>query len=275
MELKNASLIISFYNNIDFLKLTLAGFERQTYNDFEIIIADDGSSNEIVEKLNLIIQNSDLDIKHVWHKDEGWRKNIILNKAIIKSNSDYLIFIDGDCIPHKSFIEEHVLNKRKGYFLAGRRVNLSKYISNKLTNEKILDGYLEKRYLLLSFLLKVINKGTHIENGVYIKSKFIRKRINQKDKGILGSNFSLFKEDLLAVNGFDERYIHPAAGEDTDLEYRLRNYGIKCKTVKHLAIQYHLFHKKLKRNKENLIILNENIRNKVTYTPFGIKKNKD
>ena len=272
MEKIEVSVIISFYNNFKFLELVFAGFERQTNKNFEILLADDGSKKEIIEKIEYYIKRSSLNIRHIWHEDQGWRKNAILNKAIQAAESDYIIFIDGDCIPHKSFINEHFVNKQKNTILAGRRSNLSKFISDKLTYKNVKNGILERKFALTGLLLKSITGGSHLENAIYFKNNFIRKKINKKDRGVLGSNFSLYKSDIVEVNGFDERYTKPAVGEDTDLEYRLRNAGKKVKTVKHLAIQYHLFHKKLERDKTNLDYLNQVIENKTTYTPYGINK---
>lgn len=266
------SIIISFYNNFKFLELVLAGFERQSYKNFEILIADDGSNQEIINKLKSYISISPLHIKHIWHEDLGWRKNMILNKAVIESASDYLIFVDGDCIPHKNFVNEHFINRETNTILAGRRSNLSKYVSERLTYQNVKSGSLERKFAIIGFLFKSIIGGSHLENAIYFNNKNIRKRLNKKDKGVLGSNFSLFKKDILDVNGFDERYVKPAVGEDTDLEYRLRNAGKKVKTVKHLAIQYHLFHKKLERDKANMEYLYQVIENKTTYTPYGIKQ---
>ena len=45
------SLIIAFYNRPDYLALVLAGLARQTMNDYEVIIADDGSDEETLSQL--------------------------------------------------------------------------------------------------------------------------------------------------------------------------------------------------------------------------------
>ncbi len=272
MEKFDVTVVISFYNNFRFLELVLAGFERQSFKNFEILIADDGSNEEIINKLKSYISTTPLHIRHIWHEDLGWRKNMILNKAIMESNSDYLIFVDGDCVPHKNFVSEHYMNKEMNTILAGRRSNLSKYVSEQLTYNNVKNGSLERKFAIIGFLFKSFIGGSHLENAIYFSNKNIRKRLNKKDKGVLGSNFSLFKKDILDVNGFDERYLKPAVGEDTDLEYRLRNAGKKVKTVKHLAIQYHLFHKKLERDKANMEYLNQVIENKTTFTPYGINK---
>jgi glycosyltransferase involved in cell wall biosynthesis len=267
-----ATIILSFYNKPDILKLVLAGFERQSEKAFEIVIADDGSNTDAVKALERIIQSSPLQIQHVWHKDEGWRKNIILNKAIVAAKSPYLIFVDGDCIPHRHFVKEHLNAREEGFILTGRRVLLSKNISEFLSFNKVRNGWLEKLLFPWMLIERVAGKGQFVENALYFKYDWIRKRINNKRKGLLGSNFSLHKSDMLVVNGFDERYLAPYVGEDTDLEYRLRKHGFKFRHLKHLAIQYHLFHPRLEFNNENHALLQENMQRSSGYTPFGIVK---
>lgn len=266
-----ASIIIAFYNRIDFLQLILAGFERQTFMDFEIVIADDGSSEESVSELKKIIKGSPLNIKHVWHEDRGFRKNKIMNKALLESSTDYLIFIDGDCIPHKEFVREHFENKGKGLCLTGRRVNLSEKISSKLTSEIIKKGYLEKNFF--TFLFSGISgHSNYIEKGIYIKSKILRELLNKKNRGLLGCNFSIHKNDLLSINGFDERYEGPAIGEDSDIQFRLELSNIKIKSLANTAIQFHLYHKIQTRSETNLELFKEVQKSRISYTPFGINK---
>jgi cellulose synthase/poly-beta-1,6-N-acetylglucosamine synthase-like glycosyltransferase len=208
----------------------------------------------------------------MWHKDKGWQKNIILNKAIVAASSEYAIFIDGDCIPHRHFIKEHLLAKEKNLVLTGRRVLLSERISEFLTVNKVRRGFLERMLLPWMILEQLFGNGQFVENAIYFKWKWIRKRINKKDRGLLGSNFSIHKVDLLAINGFDERYLSPYIGEDTDLEYRLRLTGCRFKHLKHLAIQYHYFHPRLEFNDSNYSIFNDNKQRGTAYTPFGIMK---
>jgi len=270
--LPKVSLIVSFYNKIDIFKLVLAGLERQSFKEFEVIIADDGSKVEVVNELRQIISSSKLNIIHLWHEDLGWRKNIALNNAIIKSKADYLVFIDGDCIPHKHFIKEHYLARQQNVMLAGRRVYLSERVSRILKPAYVKHGFLENLFVPLMIIDRLLGKGSYIEYALYIRSKWLRKKINNKDRGILGSNFSIHKQDILAINGFDERYTSPYLGEDTDLEYRLRLNGIKVKTLKFLAIQYHFYHERLVNTKQNESIFEDTLKNKYVYTPYGIKK---
>ena len=95
------SLVIMVYNDIKTLTLTFESLKIQTEKDFEVIIADDGSNSDFVSKLQKLISEANFKVKHIWHEDNGWQKEIVMNKAIVASESDYIIFIDGDCIPHK------------------------------------------------------------------------------------------------------------------------------------------------------------------------------
>ena len=267
----SASIIISFYNKTDYLKAVLAGFERQTHKKFEILIADDGSKASVVDEVKKIIAASPLTIKHVWHVDNGWQKNKILNRAIKKSKYAYLIFIDGDCIPHKAFVHEHLINSESNAILAGRRVFLSEKFTNSLKTNQIKNGYLENIFRL--FLMKSISWYL----GIYL-GKFSIKKIILRKKGrhVKGCNMSLYKEALFLINGFDERYVHPTIGEDDDIECRLKNAGFYVKNLKYLAIQYHLHHKLLSRemNHENKKLITVVMKQKTISTPYGLNQEK-
>ena len=194
-----------------------------------------------------------------------------LNQAILTSESDYLIFIDSDCVPHSKFVEEHLNERENSTVLTGRRVNLSQNISNQLTELSIKNGSLENQYL------KIIDDGLFgksydVEKGFYLENKFLRKTLNKKYRGLLGCNFSLHKKDLLDINGFDERYEAPSIGEDSDVEFRLSLNGVKVKSLNNIAVQYHLYHKIQERLQKNLDLFEEVKKNKLAFTPFGLKK---
>jgi len=267
----NTSVIAAFYNKLDYLKLVLAGFERQAEKNFELIIADDGSKEEVVAEIKKIQSNYSYPIKHIWQEDKGFRKNKILNKAVIESVSDYLIFIDADCIPHKAFIEGHLSFSDKNTSLTGRRVNLSYKITNRLSEDNVRNGFLENNYLAL-IIDGLFGESFYVEKGLYLKNKFLLNYFNKKSRGLLGCNFSLYKEDLLKINGFDERYEAPSIGEDSDVQFRLELLGVKIKSVNHAAVQYHLYHKLQERPFQNLQLFEEVKKDQISYTPFGLKK---
>jgi glycosyltransferase involved in cell wall biosynthesis len=268
-----ASLIISFYNNVEYLKLIAAGLERQSFRDFEIIIADDGSNQESINEIEKLSSKLPFPLKHVWQEDKRFRKNKILNKAVSAASSDYLVFIDGDCVPHSLFIKEHYEHKKEGTCFTGRRVNLSPKITSLLTEANIKNGYLENRTIAL-VMDGLFGKSFDVEKGIYTSNPIVRNLLNMKKRGILGCNFSLYKNALLKINGFDERYENPSVGEDSDIQYRLELIGIKIKSLKYMAIQYHLYHERQHHPQENLDLFAKVKLSAVPFTPFGIIREK-
>jgi len=265
------SLIISFYNQAGPFELVLASLQQQRFKDFEVIIADDGSSKESTERLNTLIDRSELKFKYVHQEDKGFRRSKILNNAVMESDAEYLMFIDPDCILHPRCMEEHFKHRENKVVIAGRRVDLSPVLSTRLSPELILDGWLWGKYrmpLLLDGLRKP--DKTRREFGIY-KTRLIRSLLNRKEKGILGSHFSLHRKDFIDVNGFDERFTH-YGGEDTDLDYRLRRNGVKMKTLKHIAIQYHIYHPISSPDHTIMEVLQSNNQKGISFTPYGIVK---
>ncbi|PWD99424.1 glycosyltransferase [Marinilabilia rubra] len=267
----NASIIISFYNDFSTLKTLLEAFEKQSEPNFEVVIADDGSKEEVVSQIKQIINCYPFRIQHVWQEDSGFRKTRILNKAIVASKSDYLVFIDGDCIPHKHFVKDHLVFRSPDIIIAGRRVNISESLKQHFLKEQIK----EKSPLL--FFLRLIwdsitGKTRDIEKGIRVPIKFINKKFGKFNRGILGANFSLYKSALIEINGFDMRYEKPFVGEDTDLEYRLRLTGKKVFSPRFRAVQYHFIHNRQNRisETENLEILKKTKETQQAFTPLGI-----
>ena len=272
MRVFPVSVVISFYNKIEYLNLILAALERQSFRDFEVVIADDGSRPDVVGAIRSIMEHSPLSIQHVWHEDKGFRKTRIFNEAIRKSRSTYLIFMDGDCIPHWRFVEEHYRNREARVLLAGRRVYLSEKLSRSLDAEKIRKGYLEGKFLMDLLVDGIFGKSTHVIKGIYIRNKSVRRFLNRAMKGVLGSNFSVHKTDLEAINGFDERYEAPAVGEDSDIEVRFLWNNVEIRMVKNMAVQYHIHHKKLPRPQQNLEIFEQVKKEKRAFTPYGLRQ---
>jgi len=267
----HASVIISVYNRFDYLQLVMAGLERQSLWDFEVVIADDGSNDKFVERLNKLTSLLSFPVIHVRHEDKGFRKNKILNQAVVAANSNFLVFMDGDCVPHSEFLNEHSRYSRLGRCLTGRRVNLSEKFTRQLNPELVRNGYLEKNTIKL-IADGLFGKTNYVEKGIYVKNKSLRDALNKKNRGLLGCNFSIYKEDLLKINGFDERYEAPSIGEDSDIQYRLELAGTRIKSLNNIAVQYHLYHELQKRPQENLDLFNKVKASRLAVTPFGIKQ---
>lgn len=267
-----ASLIISVYNNIEILKLVLAGVSRQTYKNFEVLIADDGSGEKMKGFIDHYQKSAIFPIKHIWQDDIGFRKNRILNEAIKYATTDYIIFIDGDCIPHKNFIESHINEKQPNSVLCGSRVMLSQNYSESLLANNVQNGKIEKfSFQLVMDALR--GRASRLEDG--IRCRLLSKFHRRKKARILGSNFSIEKSLLEKINGFDERYEGPGLGEDSDIEFRLGLLGVEFKSVRNIAILYHLYHKKTLELNDNWKIYNDT---KLRNTPVclnGIERRYD
>jgi len=182
-----------------------------------------------------------LPITHLWHEDIGWRKNKILNDAIRASKSEYMVFIDGDCLPEKNFLLDHLREKEDKRILLGRRVEMSERWSSLLTLDKVLSGKFEK-IGFAELLDGIKGEALRLEDRIRISNHLLRKISFQHANRILGSNFSVHKADLIAINGFDEMYDGPGHGEDSDIQYRLSLIGVEGKSLRHLAIQFHVYH---------------------------------
>jgi glycosyltransferase involved in cell wall biosynthesis len=235
------SLIIAVYNKPEILRLVLAACNRQSLPDFEVIIADDGSGPGIRALLEEAQRQYPFPIQHLWHEDQGWRKNTMLNNAIRSSQTEYLVFIDGDCIPARDFMLDHWNEREPRKALMGRRVETSRRWSDALTLERVESGAYEH---LGWEEIKDGLKGSslRVEDGVRIRSAFLRTVLLRNVRGMLGSNFSVAREHLVAINGFDELYDGPGCGEDSDVQYRLSLIGVTGKSMRNLAIQYHVHH---------------------------------
>ena len=238
----NAKLTIvsAVYNRSRLLHYQFAALQRQTFKEFDVIIADAGSGKEMADVVNEAKRTMPFRIKHLWHADKGWRKNTMLNDAIRESTTEYLVFIDGDCLPAKDFLYDHYSHREHGKVLLGRRVEHGERWAKSLTVESVRSGDFE-RYTLADAFDALRGKSVRLEHGIRISNPFIRKFVEKSD-AMLGCNFSTFKEHLIAVNGFDEDYNGPGLGEDSDIFYRIGNLGVSGKSLRNLAIQYHVWH---------------------------------
>jgi len=267
-----ASIIISTYNQPIWLQKVLWSYEQQSEKNFEIIISDDGSNQETKQIIDAFTKSSNLKIKHIWQEDNGFRKTKILNKAIVASDSDYLIFTDGDCLARKDFVEKHIKLRRVGRFLSGGYFKLPLNISERITKQDInLQHCFEADWLLDLGLKKTfkINKLTS-----YGFKEWVLNTFSPTSKTWDGCNVSGWKSDVLKVNGFDERMEY--GGEDREIGERLNNLGVKGIQSRYSLVTVHLFHERPYKNEESFVknkkIRAETKKSKSVYTNYGINK---
>jgi glycosyltransferase involved in cell wall biosynthesis len=251
----------------------ILGFSVQTFRNFEIIIADDGSREATKNLIDKLRTEIDIPIIHVWQEDNGFQKSQILNKAILASTSDYLIFTDGDCIPRKDFVEVHDKFREKGYFLSGGYFKLPMDISKLISKDDIIN----QRCFDLNWL-KANGLPSSFKNIKFLASGLGSKILNfvtPTNASWNGHNSSGWKQDLMEVNGFNQEMQY--GGQDRELGERLFNKGLKSKQIRYSAICVHLDHKRGYVNEEtwkkNHAIRENTRKNKVVKTPIGIDYN--
>ncbi|WP_296381635.1 glycosyltransferase family 2 protein [Winogradskyella sp.] len=268
----DTSVIISTYNNPKWLEKVLWSFDVQTYQNFEVVIADDGSNKETAELIDSIRLKVSFPIQHIWHEDNGFQKTIILNKATVASKGTYLVYTDGDCMARNDFLQVHINRREAGYFLSGGYfklpMNISKLISeDDIKTQRCFDiDWLKKQGLKSSFKNnKITAKG--------LKQKLLN-ALTPTTATWNGHNASGYKTDVIAANGYDERMQY--GGEDRELGERLFNAGLKAKQIRYSAICLHLDHErgyvKPEMIEKNLMIRATTKSEKLTKTVFGIEK---
>jgi glycosyltransferase involved in cell wall biosynthesis len=234
------SVLLATYNWPQALKLCLESLATQTDLDFEIIIADDGSTSATQDLIASIKPSFPVSITHLWQEDLGFRKTRILNQAIESASGDYLVFLDGDCICQPSFIEHHRLLAKPGYLVTGSRVLLNQARTTQLLNWPNWDFQRFTSHLLWDRLRGEINKywplKIHLGDGAWRHyKKFVWRRIK-------GCNMACWKSDALAIHGFDEA-MTGWGHEDADFVFRLSNIGLIRKSGSWSTEVIHLFHK--------------------------------
>lgn len=268
----NLSVIIATYNMPEWLEKVLWGYENQTYKNFEVIIADDGSGDETRQLIADFRANSMLNITHLWHEDEGYRRQTILNKAIISAKNEYILFTDGDCIPRADFVAKHVEFAEKGKFLSGGYCKLPMDLSKRINKEDIIT----QRCFGLEWLKLNGLTGSSQQRKLGAQGKWAAflDFVTPANASFNNCNTSAWKEDLLAVNGYDERMRY--GGPDREIGERLENYGVKGKQIRHRAVCLHLDHPRGYKTKEslarNLEIRKNTRQNKVVETLYGIRQ---
>ncbi len=263
------SVILSTYNAPRWLEKVVWGYQAQTYRDFEIVIADDGSGDETISLVAKLQKESGLTIQHQWHEDEGFQKCKIMNAAIAAAAGNYLVFSDGDCIPRADFLEQHVKARQKGFFLSGGYCKLNMEGSQRIDRELVLSGKAFDPDFLQTCGLKKKWSAKHCARGSWAS---IMNAITPTKPTWNGHNASCWRTDAMQTNGFDERMVY--GGEDREFGERLFNAGLKSKQIRYSAICVHLDHKRGYVTREG-IDFNKSVRSETqssgrARTDFGI-----
>lgn len=242
------AVILSTYNQPVWLEKVLWGYAAQNRQDFDIIIADDGSGPETAAVIERAAADFGDRLHHVWHEDRGFRKCRILNHAIRLAEADYLVFSDGDCIPRHDFMEAHIRLARRGHYLSGGVIWLSRALGNSLTRDDIETGRIAEASWLRA---RGWRAGHHrlrlVRNR---RAAAVLDRLSPTNPTFNGHNASVFRDVLLEVNGFDNTMVY--GGLDRALGYRLLNHGLAATRVRFRAVTFHLDHDRGYRTAEGM-----------------------
>lgn len=266
------SVVVTTYNHPRWLEKVLWGFEAQSFRDFELLVADDGSDEPTRELIEQLRPQLGYPVRHVWHPHEGFRKCTILNAAIAVAEGDYLFFTDGDCIPRPDLLAVHVRHAGRGTFLSGGYLKLPMPTSERITKDDILAG-------------RATDFGWLRANGVPFTRQSLRfawgppaarllDRLTPTGATFNGHNASVWRDDLVRVNGFDERLEY--GGLDRELGERLENAGVRGVQLRHRALVVHLDHPRGYRRTEamarNRAIRDEVAAKRISRTPAGLDR---
>ncbi len=229
------TLIVTTYNWPEALELVLKSIMKQSVLPGEVVIADDGSGNQTRDLIQRYKDIFPVPLKHSWQVDEGYRINSARNMAIKESDFPYIIQIDGDIILHRHFIKDHLKFAREKRLVVGRRVGVSKELTDKFTKEK-------KYFGLKAFRSKIVCQL----HNLLLYNKF-------SVRGLCGCNIGFWKDDAYSVNGYDENMMSKGPN-DKEFGARLVNKGVTTFNMKFYGIQFHLFHGegKLRSNYQHL-----------------------
>lgn len=234
----NLSVIVTTYNRPDALACILKSLAGQNIPPYEVIIADDGSSEDTAACIIEWRRRLPCPLHHVWQPDAGFRAAMARNRAAAKAAGEYLVFLDGDCIVFPDFIAQHMALAQSGCFVAGNRLLLDEGITRSILLKAVdPTGWTNWQWLLarrrgnVNRLLPLLR----------IAGSTWRLHRPTQWRGVRTCNLGLWRKDLLGVNGFDESF----AGwghEDADLAVRLIRFGVRRKDGQFAIPVLHLWH---------------------------------
>jgi len=264
------SIIITTYNRPDALTAVVEACFAQDDKNFEIIIADDGSTNNTLEAVAALQARSPVPLKHVWQEDIGFRAARARNLGTLAAQGDYVIFLDGDCVPQKDFVANHRRLAKRGYTVTGSRVLLSEAYTRRL-----LDQHLDIQRLGVMEKLKLRLAG---DTNKFLQTVLVWPDIGRESKKfswrrIKSCNMGAWRSDLDLVNGFDESFTG-WGHEDSDLVVRLFNAGVQRKDGSFATEVYHLWHREAKRDQEssNRAVVLQRAEDKTTQAVSGLRE---
>jgi N-terminal domain of galactosyltransferase len=192
--------------------------------------------------------NSPVSLQYAYHEDIGFRAGTIRNQAVALSKGEYLLFVDGDCVLPVDFIAKHQDLAAQGYFVPGNRVLLNQAFTREVIEQRLS---LHDKSLPYFLRLRLQGKINRVSAFLRLPLGFLRKLQPKKWQGAMTCNLGIWKQDFLAVNGFDEQF-EGWGYEDSDLVIRLIHAGVKRKEGRFALPVLHLWHSQNDRSQHDL-----------------------
>lgn len=256
------ALVISTYQQPDYLERVLRAVSSQSNAPDETWVAEDDTDAATAKVFASWKESSRTPGGHVRQQHNGFRKSIILNEAIALAKSDYIVFLDGDTVPHPDFISDHRELAQPGTFVQGHRALIEK---GGAKHFGLTDFSSDRRKALLSFQLRGLKHAYRWPSPM--------KRLRSDLHGIRGCNFGVWRCDLVKVNGYNEAFVGWGR-EDSELAVRLMNSGIQRMDIRGRALCYHLWHPPASRTglANNDQLLEQAIANRAQRCDVGLDK---
>lgn len=232
------AVIVTTYNRPDALTAALAGYQAQRDAEFELFVADDGSTGDTRHVVDEFKARAKFPVTHVWHEDQGFRAAAIRNRALAATRADYVVFSDGDCVPARHFVARHARLAERGWFVAGNRVLLSAGFTARVLRDQLPIHEWPPGAWLAAWAKRDINRWLPL---VMLPDGAFRKSAPRRWEGVKTCNLAAWRDDLMRVNGLDEAYSGWGL-EDSDLVIRLLHAGVKHKSARFAAPVFHLWH---------------------------------
>ena len=230
------SLIITTYNRVHLLKRTYLSILHQTFQPDELIIADDGSSEDIVGGIQALVQQSDFKVKFVQQEDKGFRAARCRNNGIRQAEGDYIVCFDPDIIFSKHYLKTMIGAAEQNRFVVGQVIRLTEEQNDRITHAHIASGDFSS--ILTAPQKEIIPRQYRKERFYSVMHALkLRKQGPKLRSGLVG----FFKADFIKVNGFDEKFVG-WGNEDDDLGVRFYAAGIKGKNPFKKEYAVHLYH---------------------------------
>lgn len=232
------SVIVTTYNRPDALEAVLRALVRQTDRDFEVVVADDGSTAPTADVIAAWKGKVGCRLEHVWHDDRGFRAAEIRNRAILAAHGGYCVFLDGDCIARPDFVAVHRKLAEPGWFVTGNRILLSRELTDAVLREKLSP----QDWGIASWLAERLRGGVNRLSALLHLPLGALRRLRQRQwQGARSCNLAIWRSDLDRVDGFDADY-SGWGKEDSDIIVRLLHAGVRRKDGTFATGVIHLWH---------------------------------